>query len=370
VGTSTDPGFNPDRVAIMWKTLDHTDVNPEGAQRFFMDLEERLEALPEVQDVEVARRAEASMMDLSDQAVLEIPGYAAEQGQPLVVPYSSMTPGFVSMLELPLLRGRTFTDADGPGAPGVAMVNEAFIRRFWPDSDGLGRSFTIKERLEVGTPTPAPSTVIQVVGVLQDPPVTLPGSRAEPFIWLPFFQDYPSRAVIHIKGRTSAAAMVPILRREVPLSPGEVPLIPAQTYADAIRGVFVGHEMASKALTWAGLFALVLAIMGIYGVVSFAVAQRVREMAIRQAIGAGDAVVLKQLIWEGMGPTLLGTGIGLLLAGGVALMLRSEFFGVGPLDPLALGSVTGVLLVSALIATLVPARRALRTAPMEVLRQE
>jgi len=369
-GVRVDLGFNPDRVAILWKTLEAEEQTPDGATEFFRRLENRLESFPGVENVEVARRADASALDLADQAVIEIPGYLTEDGRPLLHSYSSITPGFLEMMEIPLVRGRGFTDADVAGSAPVALVNEAFARKYFPGKGALGASFTILERREVGTPTPAPPVVVQVVGVVRDPPASLPGRDKGPFLWIPYFQDFPSRAVIHIRGRSSAAAMVPILRREVPLAPGETPIIPAQPYSDAIRGVFVGQEIASRLLTWAGLFALALALMGIYGVVSFAVSQRVREMAIRQALGARDRSVFRSLIWEGMRPTVWGAALGLSLAGGLAIMIRGAFFGVEPLDATALIGGTGLLLASAFLATLIPARRALKTDPMRVLREE
>lgn len=369
-GMHVDLGFNPDRVAVLWKTLEESEQTSEGAEQFFRALETRLEGLPEVENVEVATRADASVLDLADQAVLDIPGHLPVDGSPLIHSFSAITPGFLEMMETPIVRGRGFTDQDRAGAPAVVLVNEAFAERYFPESGGLGESFTILERREVDTPTAAPSVVVQVVGVVRDPPASLPGRNKGPFLWTPFFQETPSRAVIHIRGRTSAAAMVPILRREVPLAPGETPILPAQPYSDAIRGVFLGQEIASRLLTWAGLFALALALMGVYGVVSFSVTQRVREMAIRQALGARGTSVFRSLIWEGMYPTVWGTALGLALATGLAVMIRGVFFGVEPLDPIAMIAGTGFLLGSAFLATLIPARRALGADPMKVLREE
>jgi predicted permease len=369
-GTQSDVGFDPDRVAILWKVVGEEDRSPEGAVRFFRDLEERLLGLPGVEDVELARRADASVMDLADRAVLDIPGFESPDGRPVIHSYSSITPGFVEMMDLPLIRGRGFTEADGPGAPPVALVNEAFVRRYWPGRTGLGETFSILERREVDSPEPAPATVVRVVGVIRDTEPGIPGARQGPFLWIPYFQDYPSRAVIHLKGRTSAAEMVPLLREEVPLAPGETPLIPAQTYETAIRGRFLGQEIASHLLSWAGLFAMALAVMGIYGIVTFAVSQRVREMAIRQAVGARRQEVLRSLIWEGMFVAGIGLVLGLALATTLALLIRSQLFGIAPLDPLVMVGSTGLLAVVVLLAALVPSLRAVRTDPMAVLREE
>ena len=368
--SSLDVGLNPDRVAIMWKALSEDFHDPEGATRYFQEIEAQLEAFPEVEDVQLSRRADASVLALNDMAVLDIPGYEQPEGRPLVQLYNSITPGYAEMLDLPILRGRSFNDSDGATAPPVALVNEAFVRRYWPESNGLGERFTILERREVDTPTSAPPTPFEVVGVVQDSPPNFPGAMQSPFLWIPFFQDYPSRAIIHVKGRTSAAEMVPLLRREVRLDPGETPLIPAQTYEEAIRGRFMGHEIASELLTYAGLFALILAVIGIYGIVSFAVSQRVREMAIRQAIGARRKEVITSLVWDGMFLTVLGVVVGLALVVPLALVMRSVLYGVEPLDPIAVGGGTGLLIGAAFLASLIPAVRVLSIDPMEVLREE
>jgi hypothetical protein len=274
------------------------------------------------------------------------------------------------MMELPLLHGRTFSEMDGPGAPGVALVNEAFVERYLAGTDGLGESFTMVERREVDTPTDAPPTVFQVVGVVQDQDPLMPGARRGPFLWIPYTQDYASRAIIHVKGRTSAAEMVPLLRREVPLRPGEVPLIPAQTYDEAIRGRFLGQGIASKLLSWAGVFALGLAVIGIFGIVSFAVSQRVREMAIRQAIGAPRGTIVRSLIWEGMFLTVVGLGLGLGFAIPTGILMKSLLVGVGPLDPVAIGGGSILLVGAALEAIIVPALNVMSVDPMNVLREE
>ena len=363
-------GVNPDRIAIMWKALAEELHNPEGATQYFQEIEARLEAFPEVEDVQLSRRADASVLALNDIAVLDIPGYEQPEGRPLVHVYNSITPGYAEMMELPILRGRDFNDSDGATAPPVAMVNEAFVGRYWPESSGLGERFTILERREVDTPTAAPPTPFEVVGIVQDAPANVPGAFRDPFIWIPYAQDYPSRAIIHVKGRASAAEMVPLLRREVRLDPGETPLIPAQTYAEAIRGRFMGHEIASRLLTYAGLFALILAVIGIYGIVSFAVSQRVREMAIRQAIGARRKEVVRSLVWDGMFLTVAGAVLGLVLVVPLALVMRAVLYGVEPLDPLAVGGGTALLITAAFLASLIPAVRVLSIDPVEVLREE
>ena len=163
---------------------------------------------------------------------------------------------------------------------------------------------------------------------------------------------------------------MPILRSEAPPRAGEVTLIEPGPYQAFIDYRFLGHRLMSTVLTYTGIFALALALIGVFGIVSFSVSQRFREMAIRQAMGARTGEVVGSIVADGLKTTGWGILLGLLLAVPLAFLARSVLLGVAPLDPWALGGGGGLLLVAALIAAVVPARRLKRAEPMEVLRDE
>jgi len=203
-----------------------------------------------------------------------------------------------------------------------------------------------------------------------DSPVRPGGSRAAPYFWVSYLQDEPVRAIIHAKGRFGAEPLVPLFREEAPPRPDEFTLIDPGPYQELIDYQFLGQRLASTALSYTGLFALVLAFIGVFGIVSFSVSQRFREMAIRQAMGAGSGQVIRAVVGRGLRTTCVGVFLGLLLIIPVAYLARSVLLGVAPLDPLALGGGAGILLFAALVAAAIPAWRLRMAEPMQVLRDE
>jgi hypothetical protein len=248
-------------------------------------------------------------------------------------------------------------------------VNETFLERLLPGSDGLGQRFTVTAWLDVDSRQDRPVTTLEIIGVVASP-VRPGGGRAEPFFWTSFLQDEPVRAIIHVTGRADPAELVPVLRQEVPASPDEFTLIEPGPYQDLIEYRFLGQKLVSGALSFAGLFALILAFIGVFGIVSFAVTQRFREMAIRQAMGARRSQIVAAIVGHGMRTTGAGVLLGLLVAIPTGFLARSGLLGVAPMDPLAVGGGTLLLLVAALVAGLVPARRLKNAEPMDVLREE
>lgn len=366
---SVDPGLSADGIAIAsWANRDE-GLGPDAVRQRILDLAEHLAASPEITSVAVASVAELSVWTDNASAVLVVDGFEPGPDQDMVVRRNVVTPGYFEMLGMRPVRGRVLEPGDGAGAPPVALVNEAFVRAYWPGESGLGRRFTVLESRTFDKPYATPARAVEVVGVLPDV-VATPGENATPFFWTSFLQDYTPMVVFHVRGREDAAAAVPALRRIVQEDVTEVPLVPARTYADLVAFNTLGQRIAVQAFTWSGAFALLLAVMGIYAMVAFAVSRRVKEMAIRQAVGADRWSVLRSVVLEGLRLTGMGAAVGLVLVVPVAFLARSALYGISPVDPLALAGALGVLFVAALAATLLPARRAAGIDPMRILRQE
>jgi predicted permease len=360
-----DPGLDPDRVAVVWKEPPPEEMEPEDLREYFQELGDRIAAEAEVEAVALARVAEAHpFMEGFATALVE-----RGEGEPLRIRFNAVTPGYMEMLSIPLARGRSIGPGDVEGSLPVAVVNQAFVERFLQGTPGVGEGFTVRsffdsERVQERSPV-----TFQVVGVVapRDPGL---GSGDRPFFWTSFLQDEPVRGIIHAKGRSSAEALVPILRREVPSSPGEFTFIEPAPYRDYVDYRFLGHRIVSRALGFSGAFALILAVIGVYGIVSFTVSHRLREMAIRQAVGARRAQVVRSAVASGLRPTMVGVVLGLLVVVPLAFLVRSALLGVMPLDPIAVGGGTILLITASALAGLVPARRLLSTEPMETLREE
>ena len=360
-----DVGLNPRDVAVAWEEPPEEELSPDALRARFQDLERRIGAHPEVEAVALARTAEAHVfMEDFATALIE-----REEGEPLRVRFNAVTPGYLEMLEIPLVRGRPIQATDVEGAPWVAVVNETFLDRFFPGSRGIGERFDVSNWFDADRRQDRAAAAVEVVGVVASPERP-GGGRASPFFWISYLQDPPVRAIVHAKGRVGAEALVPILRQEISARPGEFTLVEPGAYAEYVEYRFLGNRIISAVLSFAGLFALILAFIGVFGIVSFAVSQRYREMAIRQAMGARRGQIVEDVLRHGLGGTALGVLLGLALAVPLAFLARRGLLGVAPLDPLAVGGGTLILVTAAFIAGIVPARRVLRSQPMDVLREE
>jgi predicted permease len=367
VGASADydVGLNAKGVVVMWKEPPKEELSPDQLREHFLGIASRIEARPGVEDVSLARTAEAYLfMEDFATALVE-----TEDGQTSEVAFNAVTPGYLDLLQIPLIRGRGVESSDVVGSPPIAIVNETFVDRYLQGGDGIGERIDVSAWMDAGQREDRPGLGLEVVGVVAAP-VRVDGTRARPFFWVSYLQDPPVRAVIHAKGRVSAEAVVPILREEAPPRDDEFTLIDPGPYQALIDYRFLGHRLTSAALFYTGLFALILAFIGVFGIVSFSVTQRFREMAIRQAMGAHQGQVFRSIVGQGVRTTVIGILGGLGLAVPAAHVAKSALLGVAPLDPVALGSGAGILLLAALLAAAIPALR-LRTAePMEVLRDE
>lgn len=359
-GLQTDPGLDLEGMAIAWASPPDSVSGP-AAGRYFLDLASRVAADPAVEQVALARTAEVHpFMEGVSELRLDLPD------DPLVE-YNAVTPGYLEMVGLPVESGRGIRDTDGPGAPPVAVVNRAFLRRYLPDG-GAGDVVRVASWLDFGDVTDRPPTTLEIVGVVRDRPRL--GKPARPEVWTSFRQDDPVRAIIHARGRGDGAAAVPALRDAIGQDQQEITLVAPTRYVDAVDTRFAIHRFGARIAGVAGLFALGLALLGLYGAVSFSVTQRFREMAIRQAMGAGRGRVLLSLVGRTVRTTALGMGAGLILALGLARLARSGLFGVSPWDPVTVAGAVVAIGLATIVASLAPARRLLRATPMDVLRDE
>jgi predicted permease len=363
--TTYDIGLDADGVAIMWKEPPREELGPEERRSYFLDLAERLHARPEVESVALARIAEAHVF-MEDFATALID---REDDEPLRVRFNAVTSEYLDMMGIPLVRGRGIELSDAEGAPVVAVVNETFLERLFPEGGGVGDRFRVTAWFDADQRQERAETSVEIVGVVASP-VRPGGGRAGPFFWTSYLQDPPVRAIIHAVGQGPPTTLVSVLRREIPYDPREFTLIDPSPYQDLIDYRFLGHRITGQVLSFAGLFALALAFIGVFGIVSFAVSQRFREMAIRQAMGAERAEVVRAVVAGGLRTTGVGVALGLALVVPLAFLARSALLGVGPLDPAAVGGGVLVLLLAALLAGLIPSTRLARAEPMEVLRDE
>jgi predicted permease len=364
----TDFGIRTDRIAVMTRQLPGDDGTPEARVAYIRALRARLAALPGVEDVAVSRGVELTMAQIGTDVRIAKEGAAPDASRDGF--RNSVTPGYLEMLGVSIVRGRSIAEGDVAGAPLVAVANETMARRFWPGEDPLGRRFALAQKKAFDFGGSAEPQVYQVVGVARDGKYVDIDDGPVPYCWTSIYQDDARLVTISVKGVESAAAMVSLLREHGEASLDEVALVSPSTLASQVSLQFMPLRVAARVLGWGGLFGLVLALVGIYGVVAFAVTQRTREMAIRVAVGASGGQVLGRIVRDALRLAAVGLAIGLGVALPLAPLTESFMFGVSPIDPLSFGGTVALLLLAALVAALVPARRALRIDPIAVLRDE
>jgi putative ABC transport system permease protein len=271
-------------------------------------------------------------------------------------------PEYFAAIGTPLVRGRDFTPQDDASHPGVAIVNETMARRYWPNEEALGKRLRLSRR---------DGPQLEVIGIARDGKYRQYIEDPLPCIFMPWNQQYRGRMtlVLHTTGDSSALAAA--LRRDVAMLDPNLPLYDLKTMEAHLGGrLMLGPGLAASLLGTCSLIGLLLAAVGTYGVVTYTVMQGTRDIGIRLALGAQMRDVLVLAIWQGIKPVVIGATIGLAAAIGLTRLLRNLLFGVSATDPLTFAVVSLLLLLIALLACYLPARRATKVDPMVALRFE
>ncbi len=346
-----DLGFDPNGVAVVPIDLTQRQYGAEAAAAFFLQAFDRLARVPGVESVAFARTLPLSGTNMLI-AQMDIDGNADTEGTRTAA-YNIVGPGYFAIVRMPLLAGREFSEADREGAPTVAIVNEAFAARYWPGESALGKRVEKRE----------------VVGVVRNAAYRSLGEPPQPHLWAPVAQSKERLllAVARVAGDETVAGRE-MARIVSDLEPAL--LTEPTTMREMTSSATLAQQMLSMALGGAGLAALALAMMGVYGVMAYVVSLRTREMGIRVALGASPAALAGMVVRQGLGLVAVGLAAGLAIAAGVALAARAALVGVSPLDPVSLSAGAGLLALAAVAASYLPARRAARVDPIVSLRAE
>jgi macrolide transport system ATP-binding/permease protein len=353
------PALAPEQVLQVTLEPAAEGYDPARAKALYAQLVERVEALPGVTAVALARNRLPWDNSFFDETVT-VEGSRGSDNL-LKVKYDVVTHGYFHMIGRALQRGRDFTVQDREGSMGVAIINATLARRLWPGADPLGRRFRLQGEREV-------------IGVADDR--TPYGKVPQPFVYLPLTQRNPwpdSPMTLHLRTAGDPAVQLPAVRREVAALEPDLPPLHAHTLAESVRSSDGGAHLASMVLGTAGVLALALSAIGLYGLIAYSVAQRVPEFGIRRALGAGGADLLFLVMRDGMIVICWGLVIGVVVAVAATPRIVQAFFfdmGLVAADPLTVITVVLALAATGLTACLVPARRALRVDPAVALRAE
>jgi predicted permease len=355
------PGFDQTNVDVVMLDLSLGHYNATTGPAFAQDLVSRALTRPGV-------RSAALVIDLpldggrKGFGAVRTPGIQRGDSDELNTDWNIVSPGYFKTLDIRLVRGRDFTDTDTAAAPRVAIVNEALARLAWHTSDAIGRT------IELNDDSSGKWQQVTIVGVAADAQVITLGEAVDPYIYVPFTQLYDPRVALVVK--TAGGTAIPQIRALVREMDPNLPVAQALPLAEVTAVGLIPQRIAAGVAGSLGVVGLLLAAIGIYGVTSYSVSRRVREIGIRVALGADGHSVLRLVLRQGLVLTLIGVGIGLAAGALLSQVLRSLLFGISALDPVTFGGGAALFLVVALAASYVPARRATRVDPMAALRAE
>ncbi len=352
---NSDLGFASE--AVLSTSVDMLSAGYDGPRiRNFQDqLLTRIQGVSGVESAVWSRKAPFSYRSYPS-AGIAVDGFVAEPGEQPVLEYNEVGPGYLATMGIPLISGRDIALSDNETALPVAVVNEAMVRRFWRGQDPVGKRVQVKGRW------------LRVIGVAIDSKYSSLLETAKPFFYTPLRQGPTSGQILLIRACLAPERIAAALAREVKaldpnLAPGEV-----ITMREQVDRMSWSSRAALELLAIFCGMALLLAGIGLYGVMSYAVSQGTRELALRIALGAGAPQLLRIVISHGLGLTLAGIGIGAALALALTRLMGSLLYQVSPRDPESFGAAFFVMVIAAVSACLLPAWRATRTDPVRALR--
>jgi predicted permease len=353
------PGFNPQNAVALTFSAVLQGYDETRGRAFYNQVLEKSAALPQVERVAMVDNLPLGLNYNSNTVYIEGAEFSSASNLPLVVPYST-GPGYFDVMNIPL-RGRDFRMDENRVESRVAIVNETFARRFYPGQDPIGKRFNFR-----GPDNPW----WEIVGVVPDGKYNSLGETPKPAVFTPLFRDYEANVTLVARTRADPRATLKAIEAEIKKLDPELPIYSAKTLTEHMGASLFPARMAAMALGSFGVLALVLAAVGIYGVMSHVVAGRTREIGLRMALGAQLSDVQKLILRQGMWLAAIGAVIGLAFALGGARLLTSFLYGVSASDPVTFASIALLLLGIALLACWLPARRASRVDPMIALRAE
>jgi putative ABC transport system permease protein len=354
---NANPGFRSNNLLAMWISPS-VAAYPEREQlRVFQStILERIGALPDVEAVALSNAYPLSGEDA--RWPFSVDGRPAEQ-EPLTTGIRTVTPGYLRVLGVTFDAGRDFVEADGPGGRPVAIASESFVRRFFPGEDPIGKRITLEGD--------SSREIIGVVGDVQD---WKTASTSMAILYMPMAQLAQRTVAIVARTRSDPATSANAIRRAVSSVDANVPVYGVRTMREVVSDAVFNQRLSSSMMSIFSLIALLLAAIGVYGVMAFAVQQRTHELGIRMALGARAHNVTREVVVQGMRPVFLGVAFGIAGALGVARLLQRILFDGGGPAIVPLSGAAAVLVLVALLAIALPVWRATRVDPMIALRNE
>jgi predicted permease len=366
-----DPGFNAHKILDAQLSINLLRYTKAQGQEFYRQVIERVDSLPGVESASLARVVPMSGQGRTSSLFIEgkqgpdnvfrNEGDLSEATESFSVAANVVGLDYFKTMGIPLLQGRDFTAQDREGTPSVVIVNQAFARQYFADQEAMTKHISLRG---------ARGPWSEIIGVAGDSKYRTLGESPRPIVYTALGQNHETGMTLHVRTTGNPTAIAAAVRHEVQSLDPNLPVTNLVPMTEVLAGSLFAARMGAVLLAVFGLVALLLAAVGLYGLMSYGVARRTREIGIRMALGAGTHSVLALVLKEGMLLVSGGLAVGLIVAAAVTRLLASFLYGVSPLDALTFLAIPVVLAVVALLATYLPARRAVRVDPMIALRYE
>jgi predicted permease len=358
---AVDPGFNPAGILLI-QTAPALNSTSDQWRVFYQQVSERIAAIPGVENVGLIKDL---LISGNPDGLITIEGGSSDSSERARIPFNRdlISEGFFQTLRIPLLKGRFFNAQDNQGSVPVAIINETMARRFWPGEEAVGKRF------KLGL-AESPGPWLTVVGVVGDMRRQSLERQSIAQIFVPHLQSPSRRMTLLIRTTMEPDQLAPTVRNEIRLIDKTVPIYQISTLERRLAEAVAPRRFQTWLLTLFSALALLLAAIGIYGLIHQSVALRTREIGTRLALGAQSRDVLWLVVGQGMRLALCGIGLGLLAALALTRVLTDLLFGVTATDPVTFMAVPLFLLLVALLACYLPARRVARVDPILALRHE
>src|SRR5580692_7783369 len=367
------PGFEPHRIitAKIWLPFPNDPAQdvyrtPEKRAAYYREVVRRVCLLPGVEQVAVGNGESLPMSSSrKNKSSFVIEGRAAESERVPVAEVASVSSGYFDVLKTPLLKGRVFTENDNSTGQRVAVINEALERQYWKDRDPIGQQIRLTSRQ-----AQANAGNLTIVGVVGDIRSDGFDAASSPHIYLSEPQAPAYNSVVYLRTAADPGTLSEAIRREIQTVDRSIPVFGIQTMDDVVAKSVSARRFALEVLGIFATVALLLACIGIYGVVAYTLSQRTGEIGLRMALGAQRSDILKTIFGEAALIVVVGVGAGLFGSVMLTRFLQTMLFEIKPTDPLTFGALTILLAGVALLASFIPARRASRIDPLVALRHE
>ncbi len=354
-----DLGFNPHNVLLFRISPALNRYDADKRNPLYVEIGDRLRAIGGVRSVAWSNPSLMSPQRFSSEIYIQGRTYPERQGNP--ISGAIVSPSFFETMEIPLAAGRGFTERDTKNAPLVAIINEAAARLYFPDGSALGRRFG-QELTESGQ--------VEIVGILRDAKYNNVREAVPPTMYRSYHQGYAGSVTFEVRTAGDPLTAIPAVREAVRAVDPNVPIINVTTQQQEVENRFRQERLFAQAGTMFGGLALLVASVGLFGLMSYSVARRTHEIGIRMALGAERADVLRLVMRESMILVLAGVLFGLAAAIAASRPIAGLLFGLAPADPMTIAAAIVLMLLLSSVAAYLPARRAARVDPMVALRYE